>query len=171
MFKEWWMIKKNVEALEMRCFLPDYQKNWTKKHDESLLFDYPIYSLSFDYPILTNSEERSCNCRNKDNCSVAGSCLKTCIVYRADIITQSETHIYYGASDGEFKYRYNNHTNFVSESRLWKQNWTLKTYLAVKTLWDWVQSKMEYCCVCYTIQVCHKKMWPLSNREVHNSTS
>ena len=47
-----------------------------------------------------------------------------------------------------------------------------QTYLAVKTLWDWVQSKMEYCCVCYTIQVYHKKMmWPLSNREVHNSTS
>ena len=32
------------------------------------------------------TEERSCNCGNKDNCPLAGSCLKTCIVYRTDLI-------------------------------------------------------------------------------------
>ena len=58
-----------------------------------------------------NSEECSCNCRNKDNCPLAGSCLKTYIVYRANVIKQNKTHIYYGASDGEFKYQYNNYTN------------------------------------------------------------
>ena len=58
-----------------------------------------------------NSEEHSCNCRNKDNCPLAGSCLKTCIVYTADVIKQNKTPVYYGASDGEFKYQYNNHTN------------------------------------------------------------
>ena len=54
-----------------------------------------------------DSEERSYNCRNKENCLVAGSSLKTWIVYR-DNVTYV-TYVYYGASDGEFKYRYNNH--------------------------------------------------------------
>ena len=58
----------------------------------------------------SNSEKRSCNCRNKDNCPLADSCFKTCIIYRADVIKLNETHVYYGASDGEFKYRYNNHS-------------------------------------------------------------
>ena len=57
----------------------------------------------------TKTEECSCNCRNKDNCPLDGSRLKTCIVYRADVIKHNGTHIYYGASDGEFKFRYNNH--------------------------------------------------------------
>ena len=48
-----------------------------------------------------------CNCRNKENCPLDGKCLQTCIVYKADVITNKDSHIYYGASDGEFKSRYN----------------------------------------------------------------
>ena len=79
-----------------------------------------------------NSEIRSCNCRNKDNCPLAGNFLKTCIVYRADVIKLNETHVYYGASDGEFKYRYNNHTNsfrnqdYENKTELSKHIWQLK---------------------------------------------
>ena len=58
-----------------------------------------------------NSEECLSSCRNKENCLLASSCLKMCTVYRAEVIKQNETHIYYGASDGEFKYWYSNHTN------------------------------------------------------------
>ena len=79
-----------------------------------------------------NSEERSCNCIIKNNCTFAGSCLKTCIVYRADVIKQNETHVYYGTSDRGFKYRYRNHTNsfrnqdYENKTELWKYNWQLK---------------------------------------------
>ena len=175
MCKEWWMIKKNVEALEMRCFLPDYQKNWTKKHDESLLFDYPIYSLSFDYPILPNSEERSCNCRNKDNCSLAGSCLKTCIVYRADIITQSETHIYYGASDGEFKYRYNNHTNssrnhgYENKTELSKHIWQLKRYgIEFNLKWSIAAYATPYRCTTRRCDLCLTEKYIIARANQNN---
>ena len=78
------------------------------------------------------SEERSCNCINKDNCTFAGSTLKTCIVYRADVIKQNETHVYYGTSDGGFKYRYRNHTNsfrnqgYENKTELSKHIWQLK---------------------------------------------
>ena len=79
-----------------------------------------------------NSEERSCNCRNKDNFPLAVSCFKLCIVYRADVIKQNETHTYYSASDREFKYRYNKHTNslrnqhYENKTELSKFIWQLK---------------------------------------------
>ena len=56
----------------------------------------PGFIKQYDRKTLSlppNSEERSCNCRNKDNCPLAGSCLKTCTVYRADVIKQTETHV------------------------------------------------------------------------------
>ena len=65
------------------------------------------------YKVLSTTEnvDRLCNCKNKENCSLDGKCLKTCIVYKADLITNKDSHIYYGASDGEFKSRYNDHTS------------------------------------------------------------
>ena len=63
--------------------------------------------------VLSTKENvnRLCNCRNKENCPLDGKCLQTCIVYKANVITNKDSHIYYGASDAEFKSRYNNHTN------------------------------------------------------------
>ena len=48
--------------------------SFIKQHNRNILSSPP------------NSEERSCNCKNKSNCPLAGSSLKTCIVYRADVI-------------------------------------------------------------------------------------
>ena len=68
----------------------------------------------------------------QNNCPLAGSCLKTCIVYRDNVTKQNETHAYFGASDGEFKYRYNNHKNsfrnqdYENEIELSKHIWQLK---------------------------------------------
>ena len=74
--------------------------SFIKQHNRNILFSSP------------NSEERYAIADIKTtNCPLAGSCLKTCIVYRADVIKQNETRVYYGAFDGEFKYRYINHTN------------------------------------------------------------
>ena len=66
-----------------------------------------------NYKVLSTTQnvDRLCNCRNKENCPLDGKCLQKCIVYKADVITNKDSHIYYGACDGEFKSRYNNHTN------------------------------------------------------------
>ena len=72
--------------------------------------------------------DRLRNCRNKDNCPLDGKSLQTCIVYKADVIT----NIYNGASDGEFKSRYNNHTNLFrhrhqeQDTELSKHIWKLQ---------------------------------------------
>ena len=38
--------------------------------------------------------------------------MQSCIVYKADMITNKGSHIYYGASDGEFKSPYNHTKSF-----------------------------------------------------------
>ena len=54
------------------------------------------------------------------------------IVYKADFITIKDSHIYYSASDGEFKSRYNNHTNLFrhrhqeQDTELSKHIWKLQ---------------------------------------------
>ena len=58
----------------------------------------------------TPNEARLCNCRNKQSCPLDGKCLSSSIVYRAEVTSDNNTKIYYGASEGEFKTRYNNHT-------------------------------------------------------------
>ena len=94
--------------------------SFIKEHDRNILSSPP------------NREKRSCNCRNKYNCPLGGSCLKTCIVYSAHVIKQNETPVYYEISDGEFKYRYNNHTNsfrnqgYENKTELAKHIWQLK---------------------------------------------
>ena len=51
-----------------------------------------------------------CNCRKKDGCPVDGKCLKTNVVYRADIRTTEGDHgIYLGTTGNIFKERYGGH--------------------------------------------------------------
>ena len=38
----------------------------------------------------------------KDSYILDGKCLQTCIVYKADVITNKGSHIYYDTSDAEF---------------------------------------------------------------------
>ena len=66
-----------------------------------------------NYKVLSTAEniDRLCNCRNKENCPLVSKCLQTCMVYKDDVITNNDSHIYYGASDDEFKARYYNHTD------------------------------------------------------------
>ena len=86
-----------------------------------------------NYKALSTIKNRLCNCRNKDNCHHDGKCLQTFgIVYKADVIVNKDNHIYYGANDGEFKSRYNNHANsfrhrhYKQGTELLKHMWKLQ---------------------------------------------
>ena len=75
---------------------------------------------------VTNSDNKtngkSCNCRNKSNCSLDTKCLTNKIVYKAEVeandgINELSTKIYFSINETEFKCGYNNHaTSF--------RNWT-----------------------------------------------
>ena len=77
-------------------------------------------------------QTKPCNCRDKSNCPLNGECLATNVIYEAKLTTTDSTMLYYGTSENEFKYRYNNHTKsfrhvkYRNESELSKAVWKLK---------------------------------------------
>ena len=46
----------------------------------------------------------------KPNCPLNGERLTQCLVYKATYTTSNNSFVYYGATEREFKARYNNHT-------------------------------------------------------------
>ena len=116
---------QNIKTNIGKTFPKLVKKHFPRDHKLYKIFNRNTLKLSYscmnsmssvikqhNYKILSTTEnvDRLCNCRNKENCPLDGKFLQTCIVYKADVIRNKESHIYYGASDGEFKSRYNNHT-------------------------------------------------------------
>ena len=116
----------NLNTIKLSYSCMSNMSSFIEQHNHNILSSSP------------NTEGRSCSCRNKDNCPLAGNYLKTCIVYRADAVTENETHVYYGASDGEFKYRYNNQT-----SSFRNQDYYKKTELS-KHIWHMQRNGTEF---------------------------
>ena len=77
---------------------------------------------------------RKWNCRSKPNCSLNGECLPQCLVYKATSTTFSNSFVYYGTSEEEFKSRYNNHTKSfrhrecMNETELSNHVWNVKDH-------------------------------------------
>lgn len=113
------IFNTNTIKLSYSC-TPNIKKIITK-HNNHLLNKKPNQELN-----------RTCNCRSKPDCPLDGKCLTSCIVYKAVIQTQNETLTYFGASEGEFKTRYNNHkksfknVRYKTETELSKKIWALK---------------------------------------------
>ena len=78
-------------------------------------------------------ESQPCNCRDKLACPLDGKCRSESIVYKATVESGNTTKHYYGLAEGEFKYRYNNHTKsfrnaqYSNETVLSTHIWSLKT--------------------------------------------
>ena len=101
--------------------------NTLESHISSVIKQHNYKALS-----TTENLDQLCDCRNKENCPLDDKCLQTCIIYKADGITNKDSHIYYGASAGEFKSRYTNHTNSFrhrhhrQDTELLKHIWKLQ---------------------------------------------
>ena len=113
---------QNVKTNIGKAFLKLVKENFPRGLELYKIFNRNTLKLSYscmsslssvikqhNYRVLSTTENvvRLCNCRNQENCPLDGKCLQTCIVYKADVITNKDSHIYYGASDREFKSRYN----------------------------------------------------------------
>lgn len=105
-------------------FLQLVQKHFPPKHRLHIIFNKNNIKLSYSCTKnigtiiknhnsnITNKEtkEKTCNCRNKNNCPLNGECLTSNIIYKATVTTDNNTAHYIGSSETEFKTRYNNHT-------------------------------------------------------------
>ena len=73
-----------------------------------------------------------CNCRDKKNCPLDGSCRASNVVYQATLTTEENpptTETYIGLTEGWFKYRYSNHmTSFNLASHMKETTLSLKVW-------------------------------------------
>ena len=114
-----------------------------------------------------NQSCRTCNCRSKPDCPLDGHCLTPCITYKAILTTPDETFSYFGACEGEFKTRYNNHKKsfknikYKNETELSKKIWSLKeSKIEHNLFWSIASKAFPYSCgsrrcdLCLTEKVC-----------------
>ena len=90
-----------------------------------------------------NKPPKKCNCRQKTQCPLRGSCLERSVVYKATIQHDDQKKTYYGLAGGTFKDRYRNHVKSIkheqykNETQLSKYIWNLKGANKKYTLtWD-----------------------------------
>ena len=76
---------------------------------------------------------KTCNCRNKNNCPLDKKCLTDKIAYKAEVETNDgfndlSKKVYFGITEIEFKSRYNNHT-VPFRNRTHKNDTALSKYI------------------------------------------
>ena len=86
--------------------------------------------LSNFYQSQTQTNDKECKCRKKDQCPLDGKCPTQNVVYQATVTTQASSDSYVGLATN-FKERYRNHTASFrhkskrNETELSKHIWTL----------------------------------------------
>lgn len=88
----------NTNNIKLRYSATANMKNFIKQHNTNVLHK------------IESSNTRLCNCRKKESCPLNGKCLEACIVYRAEVSTDSKYVTYYRTADSDCKSRYNNYT-------------------------------------------------------------
>ena len=115
------IFNKHTLKLSYSC-MPN-MKSIISSHNKALLSDYQRSQ--------TQTSDKECNCRKKDQCPLDGKCLRQNVVYQATVSTQTSSESYVGLATN-FKERYRNHTasfrhqNKRNETELSKHIWTLK---------------------------------------------
>ena len=108
-------------------------------------------SLAASDPAVPN---RTCNCRQPQNCPLNGMCLSECLVYKATVSAPGKPdRIYHGLTEGPFKTRYYNHTRSFRaaacrrETELSKYIWDLRdSGLDGEVKWEISQRTAPYKC-------------------------
>ena len=115
------IFSKHTLKLSYSC-MPN-MKSIISSHNKALLSDYQRSQ--------TQTSDKECNCRKRDQCPLDGKCLAQNVVYQATVSMQTSSESYVGLTTN-FKEHYRNHTasfrhqNKRNETELSKHIWTLK---------------------------------------------
>ena len=87
-----------------------------------------------------NVPSKTCNCRQLDNCPMAGHCLKSSVAYQATVATNDNRPVqtYVGLTGNSFKTRFANHKSSFRDP-----NNRLSTDLS-KHIWHLRDAKLEF---------------------------
>ena len=136
-------VKTNVG----RKFLELVRKYFTRNHPYRKIFNTSTLKLSYSCmpnmgsvimqhnnsilkPVTT--EVLPCNCQNKANCPVPGTCRTPSTVYTATVKADGEEYVYHGTAEGEVKARIKKHETsfrhrtYEHATELSKLIWKLK---------------------------------------------
>ena len=115
------IFNKHTLKLSYSC-MPN-MKSIISSHNKAVLSDY--------HQSQTQTSNKECNCRKKDQCPLDGKCLTQNAVNQATVTTQTSSESYVGLATN-FKDRYRNHTASFgheserNETELSKHIWTLQ---------------------------------------------
>ena len=147
--------------------LKGFGHTYTRPIIIKLTFSFNITKQYNATVLSTSTTPNVCVTVETDMCPLDGSCLKQCFIYKAEIHVENDYKIYYGAVEGEFKFRYNNHTKFF-RNRYYERDTELSTYIRKLKSWKNIHLKMEYSCICLSLLMWYKMLWFMHNRKVHN---
>ena len=57
----------------------------------------------------SNNEDRTCNCRVKNECPLNGTCLTRGVIYKDNVKYNNKNMLYVGSTGRQFETRYNEH--------------------------------------------------------------
>ena len=96
-------------------------------------------------------QEKTCNCRKKEECPLGNKCLTRSVIYQATVETDEERQTYIGMTDTEFKTRYRNHKQsferdrYEGQTELSKFIWSLKrSSIPFHISWEIVDRATSY---------------------------
>ena len=116
----------NLNTLKLSYQCTANVGNIIKQHDSKVLSK------------TNDNNNRKCNCRSKPNCPLKGEDLTQYLVYKATSTTSSNSFVYYGTSEEEFK-------NLLRKLR--KLVWNFKDHgLDYNLSWEIHQKASPYQC-------------------------
>ena len=93
------------------CYMPNIE-TIIKGHNSSILKE-------------SNIAPKTCNCRSKINYPLNDNCSESCIVSKAEVVTENQSKIHFDFCNGFFKERLRNHTKPLNkENTDTKYIWT-----------------------------------------------
>ena len=108
------IFNRNTVKISYSCMSNTRQV--INNHNKRFLQHNPQNVLPTIHPIklLTNapSKDKTCNCQQKDKCTLNGNCLQSSLIYQARVTRKDNhtTETYIGLTENDFKTRYRNHT-------------------------------------------------------------
>ena len=136
------LFSSSVETNVGNFFLNLVIKHFPLAHKYHKIFNRRNLKLSYscknhnkailNQTLAKPSATKSCNCRNKDQCSLNVNCSKKCLVYKAVVKTEKSTKSYIGCCETAFETRYSNHKlsfskkTYSTRTALSKHTWNLK---------------------------------------------
>jgi len=112
------IFNRNTVKISYSC-MPSI-RSYIDAHNKQLLSNHNLEQ---------RTDQRTCNCRKKENCPLEGNCMVNGVIYQATVESDESTDMtYIGSTENNFKLRYANHLASFKHAKL-KNSTELSKYV------------------------------------------